>query len=161
MAKDILKPLRWLTGKWVSKEGFVKMPGKDLVYFKEEFKFEPTKCQKKLTFDSKRVNLENNKHMHEATGYVFIKPGTTNVNFTVAHDHGVVTVEDGCCCEGSLEVASIYVSNLSFAKKPEMKGLKRQYKYYDGKLQVIVYIVTGDDPTLLFEHVRASFTKAC
>lgn len=159
MAKDVLKPLKWLIGKWVSKEGFMKMPGRDLVHFKEEFQFEPSACKKKLVFDTKRFTLDTNESMHEATGFVIIKPGTSNLSFALAHDHGVITVEEGCCAEGSLEVASIYVSTFSSACKPELLGIKRQYKYYDGHLQVIAYVVNSDDPTLLFEHIRASFEK--
>lgn len=161
MAQEALKPLKWLIGKWKVTEGFMKMPGKCPVFFNEQFEFQPTTCQKKLCFNSKRCTLDTGEVMHDATGFVCIKPGTTNISFAIAHNHGIVTLEEGCCSctEGSLEVASTHVSGFSFGKKPETKGIKRQLKYYDGKLQVIVYLVTGDEPTLLFEHIRASCEK--
>lgn len=159
--KDALKPLKWLFGKWKTTEGFMKIPYEKPLPYREEISFEPDGCQPLLNYTSKSWNAETEKPEHAERGFILLKPETKNVSFILAHNRGLVSVEEGCVSNKSLEVASIGVRNLkySFKQKIETKGIKRQYKYYDGKLHIVIYLSTNHDPTLLYEHLRATYEK--
>lgn len=154
-----LKQLKWLFGNWKAIEGFMKIPNEDPIPYYEEFKFEPDPLQAQVNYTSKSWNAETKEPIHSERGFVLIKPKTSNIAFAVAHSHGLVTLEEGCVSDEGLEVASVGIVNVGGTDKPDTKGIKRQYKLCDDKLEIIVYVSKSDDPTFLYEHVRAIYEK--
>jgi THAP domain-containing protein 4 len=68
--------------------------------------------------------------MHLERGFLRINPGTNDVAFMVAHNFGLVIIEEGKVDAANKEVhlKSQQISRMSFAKDPEVTGLNRSFK---------------------------------
>lgn len=66
--------------------------------------------------------------MHLESGFLRINPGTDQVAFMTAHNFGLVSLEEGTVLNGEVKLQSKHFARMTFAKDPEVTGLRRTMK---------------------------------
>ncbi|XP_035780202.1 peroxynitrite isomerase THAP4-like [Anopheles albimanus] len=159
MAKihEALKPIQWLIGTWESISAKGSFPTiKDFTY-KEVIKFESL-GQPLLNYESRSKHPVSGAPMHLESGFLRIKPGTNEIAFMVAHNFGLVVLEEGTGDEQGLQLVSKSVDRMSFAKDPAVKMVQKRYRLNaDGTLQIETDMETSNTP--LTNHLVAIYKR--
>ncbi|XP_055586781.1 peroxynitrite isomerase THAP4-like [Uranotaenia lowii] len=155
---EALKPIQWLIGSWESTSCKGHFPTIKSFSYNEVLKFESL-GQPLLNYEARSRHLETGAPMHLESGFLRIKPGTSQVAFMVSHNFGLSVLEEGVAKEeGLIELESTSVSRMSFAKDPSVKALKKTYKLNsDGTLEIRTDMETSNTP--MTNHLIAVYKK--
>ncbi|KAJ8934466.1 hypothetical protein NQ314_013341 [Rhamnusium bicolor] len=154
---ESLDPLRWIIGKWrsTSADGF--SPTIEPFTFCEEISFTSV-GQPILNYSSVSWHPTKHSPMHLESGFLRIKPGTTDVSFMVAHNFGLTSLEEGTVTDNILQVKTSHIGRMNFAKEPKVIEIARSYKLIEeGKLELILLISTANTP--LNQHLKVQYEK--
>jgi len=154
---EALKPLSWLIGKWVGENNIVEYPTMPSLKYCEEMEFVST-GQPLLNFTSRTWHAEKKNPMHFESGFLRIKPGTNEVAFMIAHNFGLIEIEEGRVEGNTLILHSKSINRMSFSKDPAVTQMQREYTLKDGILSMTVYMATTKTP--LTKHLTATYHRA-
>ncbi|XP_041989263.1 peroxynitrite isomerase THAP4-like [Aricia agestis] len=154
-----LQPLAWLAGTWETKNGLCQYPTMKDFQYHEELEFI---CigQPMFNYTSKAVHPEKGTPLHQERGFLRVKPGTKELAFMVSHNFGLTSLEEGQFDESThvIDLTSVSISRMSFAKPPAVLRFKRTIKLLDqNTLQVTVYMETEN--TELCKHLEATYSR--
>uniref|UniRef100_A0A182LW67 THAP4-like heme-binding domain-containing protein n=1 Tax=Anopheles culicifacies TaxID=139723 RepID=A0A182LW67_9DIPT len=159
MAKvhEALKPIQWLIGRWESVTATGRYPTiKDFSY-NEILKFESL-GQPLLNYEANSRHPVSGAPMHLERGFLRIKPGTNQVAFMVAHNFGLVVLEEGEATEQGLKLASKSIDRMSFGKDPAVKAVvKRYHLNADGTLEIQTDMETDNTP--MTNHLNVVYKR--
>lgn len=159
MAKihEALKPIQWLIGTWETVSARGHYPTiKDFVY-SEVLKFESL-GQPLLNYEARSRHPVSGAPMHLESGFLRIKPGTSQVAFMISHNFGLTVLEEGTASENGLQLESQSISRMSFGKDPSVKAVKKTYKLNeDGTLEIRTDMETSNTP--MTNHLVAVYKK--
>uniref|UniRef100_A0A182VXN8 THAP4-like heme-binding domain-containing protein n=1 Tax=Anopheles minimus TaxID=112268 RepID=A0A182VXN8_9DIPT len=159
MAKvhEALKPIQWLIGRWESVTAKGSYPTiKDFTY-NEILKFESL-GQPLLNYEANSRHPDSGAPMHLERGFLRIKPGTNQVAFMVAHNFGLVVLEEGEAQEHGLKLASKSVDRMSFGKDPAVKAVVKRYQLNaDGTLEIQTDMETDNTP--MTNHLNVVYKR--
>ncbi|XP_058813922.1 peroxynitrite isomerase THAP4-like [Topomyia yanbarensis] len=159
MAKihEALKPIQWLIGSWESVSAKGHFPTIEQFTYNEVLKFESI-GQPLLNYEARSWNPKSGAPMHLETGFLRIRPGTTQLAFMVSHNFGLTVLEEGLAHENGLELESKNINRMSFAKDPAVKALKKVFKLHEnGTLEIRTDMETEN--TALTNHLTAIYKK--
>ena len=92
---EALEPINWLEGTWkIKRPGQGKFPTIKSFEYVGEMSF-TSLGQPLFNYSSQTWNPETKKPMQLETGFLKIIPGTNNLNFFVAQNFGLTTIEQG------------------------------------------------------------------
>ncbi|KAG6465437.1 peroxynitrite isomerase THAP4 [Manduca sexta] len=156
---EALKPISWLAGRWFTEEGKGYYPNIPDFKFHDEMEFV---CigQPMFNFKSTSQHPEKKTPMHQERGFLRIKPGTNELAFTVSHNFGLTSLEEGVCNEEKKEIVleTSNIARISFAKPPHVIKFKRIFKLLSSNaLEVTLFMETDNTP--LTEHLKAVYRK--
>ncbi|KAJ8705542.1 hypothetical protein PYW08_012588 [Mythimna loreyi] len=156
---EALIPISWLEGRWATEEGRGTYPNIPDFQYHEELEFS---CigQPMFNFISISKHPEKQTPMHQERGFLRIQPGTNNLAFTVSHNFGLTSLEEGTfdveTKQLTLETQSL--ARISFAKPPFVTKIKRNIKLLaPDTLEVVLFMETTNTP--LTEHLKAVYKK--
>lgn len=153
--EEIIKPIQWLVGKWMSISAKGQYPTISPFEYIEKINFSFI-GQPMLNYSSETSIKDKPKHLE--TGFLRIKPKTNNVAFVVSHNFGITSIEEGETVNNNeMKVKSTDIHRISFATEPFVKGLERHYKLVGDKLELVIYLETSKTP--LTEHLRVIYKK--
>lgn len=96
--------------------------------------------------------------MHLESGFLRINPGTNQVALMVAHNFGVVSIEEGTVTGQEISLESTLLGRMSFAKDPTVTGLHRTFKLQsNGQLEIVVDMKTSR--TEYTNHLQVVYRK--
>ena len=103
---------------------------------------------------------EKQTPMHQERGFLRIKPGSNDLAFTVSHNFGLTSLEEGTCDVENKELTleTVSLARISFAKPPFVKKIKRNIKLVaPDTLEVVLFMETDNTP--MTEHLKAIYKK--
>ncbi|XP_052867683.1 peroxynitrite isomerase THAP4-like [Anopheles cruzii] len=154
---EALKPIQWLIGTWESVTAQGSFPTIRDFSYNEVIKFESL-GQPLLNYEARSKNPISGNPMHLESGFLRIKPGTNEVAFMVAHNFGLVVLEEGTASDSGLQLTSKSVDRMSFAKDPAVKAIQKTYRLNaDGTLEIQTAMETSSTP--LTNHLIAVYKK--
>ncbi|XP_058060067.1 peroxynitrite isomerase THAP4-like [Anopheles bellator] len=154
---EALKPIQWLIGTWESVSAKGSFPTIRDFSYNEVLKFESL-GQPLLMYESRSKNPISGNPMHLESGFLRIKPGTNEVAFMIAHNFGLVVLEEGTASDNGLQLVSKSVDRMSFAKDPAVKATQKTYRLNtDGTLEIQTAMETSNTP--LTNHLIALYKK--
>ncbi|XP_018320853.1 THAP domain-containing protein 4-like [Agrilus planipennis] len=154
---EFVLPLRWLLGSWKSISAKGMYPTYKDFTFCDKLTFK-TIGQPMLNYEAVSWNPETLLPIHLESGFLRINPKTPNVAFLVAHNFGVVTLEEGTVCKQTVRFETSGVLTMSFKPGPKVCKLVRQYCLdANYNLRYILYMET--DRTPLTTHLEVVYEK--
>jgi hypothetical protein len=155
---EALKPLMWLIGRWVAIKGEGSYPTIEPFTYCEEVTYESL-GQPLLNYQSRSWNPDSGEPIHIERGFLRIKPGTNQVAFMIAHNRGVVSLEEGCVHDKEITLKSTNVCSMSFVREPKVLGLERIITLKkNGQMEIVLCMQT--EKTTLTKHLN-SILKKC
>lgn len=113
-----------------------------------------------LNYTSKSYHQETKKPMHLESGFLRVNPGTNQIAFMVSHNFGLVILEEGefDTEKQEIKLASQTIGRMSFAKEPEVTGLRRTIKLQsDGNLEITTDMKTNR--TEFTNHLKVLYKR--
>lgn len=152
---ELVKPLKWLIGKWNSVKAVVSYPTMCPMNYGETLCFswggQPLLCYSSSTF-----HLKDKSPIHLEKGFVRID-ANRNVTLLTAQNFGITTIEEGKCGEEFLFVKSKLIGNTKFIKA-DVCALTRCYKINEkGQLVFSLKMQTRD--VVLTDHLYAVYER--
>lgn len=153
----VIESLKFLIGKWESVETKGQYPTIDSFSYNEILEFENI-GQPLLNYSSKSLHPETGRPMHLESGFLRVKPESNQVALVTAHNFGLVSVEEGTVNNGEITLQSVSIARMSFAKEPQVTGLRRTIQLKDdGKLEIVSDMQTTR--TEYTNHLRVLYKK--
>ena len=114
-----LEPVAWLEGVWRTDNAAVgKFPTINSFSYFEEINFSSI-GQPMLNYTAQSWHPERKTPMHREVGFLKIVPNTNQVTFTLAHNFGLATIEEGEAKKNEIQLRSTSVSRkLEGSKAP-------------------------------------------
>nr|CAH7720722.1 unnamed protein product [Callosobruchus chinensis] len=155
---EIVKPLKWLIGKWKTCEAVVSYPTMPEAVEYEETLSITSIGQPLLNFVTTAWDPIKNEASHLEAGYLIPSPNGRTVTLCTATNIGVATVEEGeIKKENVLKLRSRCIGH-SGAWKLKTTVIERTYTLNEeGRLSYHLLMETTDTP--LTEHLRAIYEK--
>ncbi|XP_033227447.1 THAP domain-containing protein 4-like isoform X2 [Belonocnema kinseyi] len=157
---EALKPLGWLEGTWKTEApGKGKFPTIKPFEYSEEISFTSV-GQPILNYKSQTWNPESKAPMHFEVGFLKIVPNTNKLNFLLAHNFGVTTIEEGQVCDKEIILNSTSIERpTAGSKPPKVLKTKREIRLLsDDCLENVFYMATETN-TELTEHLRTVYHR--
>lgn len=152
---DLVKPLKWLVGRWNSVKAVVSYPTMCPLHFGEILCFTFT-GQPLVNYNSRTFHLKDKQPIHLENGFLRID-AHRNVSLLTAQNFGITTVEDGKCGDEFMFVKSRLIGNTKFIKA-DVCALTRCYKINEkGQLVFSMKMQTKD--VALTDHVYAVYER--
>ncbi|XP_051154252.1 peroxynitrite isomerase THAP4-like isoform X1 [Leptopilina boulardi] len=157
---DALKSISWLEGTWSTKSsGKGQFPTISPFEYNEKMSFSSL-GQPMFNYKSETWNPETKKPLHLETGFLKIIPNTNKINFLLAHNFGLTTIEEGEVCDKKIILTSLSVERpREGTKPPKVLQTKRELTLVeDNCLEYVFYMSTEKTPELT-EHLRTIYHK--
>lgn len=152
---ELVKPLKWLIGRWNSIKAVVSYPTMCPLNYGEVLCF-TWNGQPLLCYSSKTFQLKDKSPIHLESGFVRIDVNK-NVSLLTAQNFGITTVEEGKAGDQFLFVKSKVLGNTKFIKT-EVCALTRCYKLNEhGQLIYSLKMQTKD--VALTDHCYALYER--
>ncbi|XP_072941353.1 peroxynitrite isomerase THAP4-like [Epargyreus clarus] len=156
---EALKPIAWLSGRWVTEAGRGSFPNLTDFSYNEELEFI---CIGQPMFNYMSTSMHPEKHipMHQERGFLRIRPETNELAFIVSHNFGLASLEEGTVDADKKEIRlkTVNITRMSFTKPPHVKSFKREIRLIaPDTLEIVLFMET--DHTPLSEHLKAIYKK--
>ncbi|KAG2462344.1 THAP4 protein, partial [Polypterus senegalus] len=153
-----VKPLEWMLGSWQSDEpGHGSFPTIQPFRYTESLHISHV-GQPMLNFLFTSFNAETKKPLHRECGFIRMEPKSNKVAFIIAHNLGLVEIEEGNLNGRELKLQSTALSRISFAKQPYVQEITRTFRLMeDGRLEQELFMATDNQP--LNQHLHIYYKK--
>uniref|UniRef100_A0AAG5CSC8 THAP4-like heme-binding domain-containing protein n=1 Tax=Anopheles atroparvus TaxID=41427 RepID=A0AAG5CSC8_ANOAO len=152
-----LRPIQWLIGTWESVSAKGIYPTIQDFSYNEVIRFESL-GQPLLNYEARSKHPVSGAPMHLENGFLRINVGTNQVAFMVAHNFGLVVLEEGEATETTLHLTSKSVDRMSFAKDPAVKAIQKKYQLMpDGSLEIQTDMETSNTP--MTNHLKVVYKR--
>ncbi|XP_069474222.1 peroxynitrite isomerase THAP4 isoform X2 [Ambystoma mexicanum] len=153
-----LQPLAWMLGSWVAEvPGDCTFPTIRSFNYLEEVQISHV-GQPVLNFTFNAFHADSRKPMHRECGFIRLQPDTKRVAFVIAHNTGIVEVEEGELNGQELTIASCSIARMSFSKEPHVEQITRKFCLNsEGMLEQTVSMATSKQP--LTQHLHITYRK--
>lgn len=160
----LLEPLAWLQGTWRTEDpASGSYPTiKDFNYC-EEISFVSI-GQPMFNYTSRSWHPETKRPMHLETGFLKVyekinNEDSTKVEFILAHNFGLSTIEQGYISEKSIHLKTNGIVTSERSKSPHVTEITREYRLLDDNhLEQVIHMATTNTPTL-HKHLLAKYVK--
>ncbi|XP_058116221.1 peroxynitrite isomerase THAP4-like [Anopheles ziemanni] len=159
MAKvhEALRPIQWLIGTWESVSAKGSYPTINDFSYNEVIKFESL-GQPLLNYEARSRHPVSGAPMHLENGFLRVKVGSNQVAFMIAHNFGLVVLEEGEATETTLNLLSKSVDRMSFGKDPAVTAVQKKYRLNsDGTLEIQTDMATTNTP--MTNHLNVIYKK--
>ncbi|KAL0270158.1 UNVERIFIED_CONTAM: hypothetical protein PYX00_007655 [Menopon gallinae] len=154
---EAVSPIIWLHGKWRAEDGRGVYTNVSPFTYAEEIQFS-SYGQPGLNYSSVSWNPKKKMPMHLESGFLRIKPDTNELAFLVAHNFGLVTVEEGRVADQTIELDCDSILRMSFSNGPKVTKTRRTFTLTsDSVLEQVLYMETSNSP--MTEHLRVVYRK--
>lgn len=156
---ESLAPVSFLVGKWQTVDMAKGVyPTIEPFQYHEEIEFVSV-GQPVLNYYSKTRHSVSLKPMHLESGYLRVKPGTSEVAFMVAHNFGLTSMEEGYAIDNILSLESKDILRMSFGKDPAVAKICRSYTYDENADELNFCLKMETTNTPLQDHLSATYKR--
>lgn len=134
-----LQPIAWLVGIWRSEHGGKAIfPTIPKFTFGEEIQISISDIHMKATPALNYTAFAwsagtQDEELHSETGYITIRPGTSQVALTTVMNNGFVTVEEGPVSSNRIRFRLIDIGRISFSRDLPVHDLVREWILIDSR----------------------------
>ncbi|XP_070539089.1 peroxynitrite isomerase THAP4-like [Ptychodera flava] len=152
---DFIKPLSWLLGRWQSETATGMYPTIQTFQYNDVIEFSHV-GQPMLNF-SVKASMDG-KPLHKESGYLRIKPGTSQVAYLASHNFGIVEISEGTLDNSTIHLESHTIGRISFASEPAVLKIVRDIKLVaPDEIEQEVAMETSKTP--LTKHLSIKYKK--
>ncbi|CAL8110580.1 unnamed protein product [Orchesella dallaii] len=155
---ELLRPIAWIIGKWVSKEGSGKYPTIKDFRYNETLEFRRCGMQPLVSYSGSSSHIEKGNPMHLENGFLRSR-GNGQVSFMVAHNFGLTTLEEGEINGKEMQLKSQSISRMTGAKDPSVTEIDRVFTLTDENTLVQKLSMRTSTTTVMTEHLVVTYTR--
>lgn len=152
---ELVKPLKWITGRWNAVKAVVSYPTMCPLNYGETLCFQWV-GQPLLCYSSKTFHLKDKSPIHLEAGFLRIDP-QKNVTLITAQNFGITTVENGKVGQDFMFFKSKEIGNTKFIKA-EVCSITRCYKINE-KGQLVFSLKMATPDVSLTDHLYAVYDR--
>jgi len=156
---DLLRPISWIIGKWVSTNASGKFPTIKDFNYNETIDFRRCGMQPLVSYSGATSHPEKGNPMHLENGFLRAR-GNGQVSFMVAHNFGLTSLEEGTVQGNEIKLKSKSISRMSGAKDPEVLEIERVFTLMENNTLIQKTFMRTSTTGELTEHLVATYTKA-